>query len=277
MSAVQPQAFAAPFDAVADRYDDVFTESKIGRAQRDSVWKELARAFCAGDRVLEIGCGTGVDACFLAERGVRVVACDSSARMIERTKQRMAARGLQHQVHPYWLTAENIPSLPRNEYFDGVFSNFGVLNCIEDLGSLARDLASLLRPGAPALLCLMGRFCLWEVSWYLAQRNLDKAFRRMHRQAITARIADGAELQVYYPSVRSMVRIFAPEFHLRSVKAIGLAVPPSYLEFWVQRRPRFFEICERVDSCLARCPGFRILGDHVLLQFERKKATDHER
>ena len=44
--------------------------------------ESLEKAFRPGDRVLEIGCGTGVDACFLAERGVKVLACDSSPQMI---------------------------------------------------------------------------------------------------------------------------------------------------------------------------------------------------
>src|SRR5450755_3636512 len=82
MAIARAQIGAAPFDAIAERYDETFTKSKIGRAQRASVWKELERVFQPGDRVLEIGCGTGVDACFLAGLGVTVVATDSSPQMI---------------------------------------------------------------------------------------------------------------------------------------------------------------------------------------------------
>ena len=59
MAFAQAQIYAAPFDAIAERYDETFTRSKIGRAQRASVWKELERVFRPGDRVLEIGCGNG--------------------------------------------------------------------------------------------------------------------------------------------------------------------------------------------------------------------------
>ncbi len=88
MSAHQLQYYPAPFDALAERYDDTFTMSKIGQAQRASVWKELERAFHLGDRVLEVGCGTGVDACFLAQRGVTVFACDASSQMIAVAQRR---------------------------------------------------------------------------------------------------------------------------------------------------------------------------------------------
>jgi ubiquinone/menaquinone biosynthesis C-methylase UbiE len=273
MSATQQQPYAAPFDAVADRYDDTFTCSNIGQAQRASVWRELAKTFDPGDRILEIGCGTGVDACFLAERGVRVVACDSSPRMIEVTTRRIQENGRANLVQPLLLRAEDLTTLSRNELFDGAFSNFGALNCVEDLRRLARDLAVVLKPGAIALLCWMGPYCLWEMIWYLGHGNREKAFRRFRHDQITARIADGIFVQVRYPRVRLLARAFAPHFRLKSFKGIGVAVPPSYLEHLAQSHPHLFQVCKRADSWLGRLPGVRALADHVLLRFEREATT----
>src|SRR3954471_3500438 len=101
-----PRIYRAPFDAVAAGYDETFTSSIIGQAQRGAVWKELAKTFSAGERILEIGCGTGVDACFLAERGVEVVACDSSSQMVEMTARRIREKELQVFVQPRVLRAE---------------------------------------------------------------------------------------------------------------------------------------------------------------------------
>jgi ubiquinone/menaquinone biosynthesis C-methylase UbiE len=268
--AAQPQIEAVAFDAVASRYDETFTTSKIGQAQRAAVWSELAKTFRRGDRVLEIGCGTGVDASFLAEHGVHVVAFDSSSQMIAVTARRVLESGQQDLVQPRLLRAEEISTLQSDELFDGAFSNFGALNCVEDLRRLAQDLARLLRPGATALLCWMGPYCLWEMIWYLAHGNRDKAFRRLHRDAITARIADGAFVRVRYPPVSLLARVFAPEFRLQSFKGIGVAVPPSYLEITAQRYPRLLRLCERADLGLGKCPGIRTLADHVLLRFQRQ-------
>lgn len=273
MLVAQPQPGVAPFDAVALRYDETFTTSKIGQAQRAAVWTELAKTFHHGDRVLEIGCGTGVDACFMAARGVKVLASDSSAQMIAVTMRRVLESGQQHLVQPRRLRAEDISSLPPDELFDGAFSNFGALNCVEDLQQLSHDLARLLRPGATALLCWMGSCCLWEMAWYLAQGNTDKAFRRWRRSGVTARIADGAFMNVHYPSVSSLSGIFAPEFRLQSVKGIGVAVPPSYLESRAQRHPRLLEICQRADLFMGRFPGIQNLADHVLLRFQRVEGS----
>jgi ubiquinone/menaquinone biosynthesis C-methylase UbiE len=270
MSAAQQQVSSAAFDAVAAGYDEAFTSSKIGQAQRASVWRELAKAFHPGDRTLEIGCGTGIDACFLAKRGVRVLAFDISSQMIAVATRRIQANGLQKLVQPLLLRAEDIAALHTNELFDGAFSNFGALNCVEDLRRMARDLAGLLKPGATALLCWMGPYCTWETIWYLAHRKGLKALRRLSRDGVTARISDGAFVHVRYPSVSALVRTFAPEFRLESVKGVGVVVPPSYLEPWAQRHPGWLQLCERADSFIGRCPGIRVLGDHVLVRLRRE-------
>lgn len=273
MAATQQQICAAPFDAVAEQYDETFTLSGIGQAQRRAVWKELARTFHPGDRTLEIGCGTGIDACFLADRGVRVVACDSSSQMVAVAARRVQEGGFQKLVHPTLLRAERVSAVTANPLFDGAFSNFGVLNCIENLREFAGGLARLLKPGASVVLCWMGRYCAWEMIWYFAEGKRDKAFRRLKRDGVTAKIADGAFVRVQYPSLHELSRAFAPDFRMKSVKGIGVAVPPSYVEPWARRHPHLLRLCERADVVLARFPVVRTFGDHVLVRLERRESS----
>lgn len=270
MSVAQPQLGGAPFDAVALEYDDTFTSSVVGRAQRLAVWKELTDAFHAGERLLEIGCGTGADACFLAQRGIRVTACDSSSQMIAVTRRKVAKDGLQDFVSAMQLRAEDISTLRSGESFDGAFSNFGALNCIADLRRLARDLAGILRPGATLVLCWMGPTCLWEMLWYISRGKREKAFRRLKRGGVTASLAPHASVYVHYPSVKLIVHAFAPEFRLNFMTGIGVAVPPSYAELWARRHPRWFRFFQRADRVLGKLPGTRLLGDHVLVQLQRE-------
>ncbi|MGH9493417.1 MAG: class I SAM-dependent methyltransferase [Candidatus Sulfotelmatobacter sp.] len=274
MSATQSQIYAAPFDAVAARYDDTFTSSSIGRAQRSAVWRRLERIFVRGDRILEIGCGTGVDACFLANRGVHVVACDSSSQMIEVAGRRVHEEWLEELVQPRLLAAEALSSLSPDESYDGAFSNFGALNCIGDLPQFAHNLATRLKPGATALLCWIGPFSLWEVVWHLGHGNRQKAFRRLHRDGVRAKIADGAFVHVHYPTVRQIARTFAPHFALKSVRGIGVAIPPSYVENWAQHHPKALTMCEKADSLLGQLPGVRMLADHILLRLQRTEQNE---
>jgi ubiquinone/menaquinone biosynthesis C-methylase UbiE len=270
MSTLQAELTQAPFDALADGYDQGFTFSKIGQAQRSAVWKELGRTFRSGDRVLEIGCGTGIDACLLAKRGVQVVACDSSPGMIRVAARRIRELGANaNTIDLRLLAAENLSVIRQEAPFDGVFSNFAALNCVEDLHAVGRDLGRLLKPGGTALLCFLGPCCFWEVIWYLLKPQPRKAFRRWQSASVTATLAPGSSVQIRYYSVRSLARIFAPSLRLLSWRGIGLMVPPSYVESAAHRFPTLLKKAELGDRLLARCPVLRGFSDHILLKFER--------
>ncbi len=88
LAIAQPQA-AVVFDQMAPKYDEVFTNSMIGRAQRDVVWSVLTQIFRSGDHILELNCGTGEDALFLARNGISVTACDASEQMIQIASNRL--------------------------------------------------------------------------------------------------------------------------------------------------------------------------------------------
>src|SRR5215471_7976723 len=98
-----PQAY---WNIAAETYEHVFTETLPGQLWRDSVWRELDTGFLSGQRVLELNCGTGIDALHLASRGVSVVACDISSRMIELARQRAAGSCFANLVDFHILPSE---------------------------------------------------------------------------------------------------------------------------------------------------------------------------
>jgi 2-polyprenyl-3-methyl-5-hydroxy-6-metoxy-1,4-benzoquinol methylase len=255
------------FDSLAEIYDDVFTHSIIGRSQREAVWQTVLDTFKPRDRILEINCGTGEDAIFLARHGMTVLACDASERMIAVAEHRRAIEAPVSSVEFLLLPTEQLGDLNGLRPFDGVFSNFSGLNCVADLESVARTLASLVRPGGSLLLCLSTRCCLWEAFWFIARAEFAKASRRWSGKA-TAQV-DGISVNVCYPTIRALRRIFSPEFRLGSYKGIGITVPPSYLEPWASRHPQVICWMRKLDQAICRCPILRATGDHVLLQFER--------
>jgi ubiquinone/menaquinone biosynthesis C-methylase UbiE len=255
------------FDRLAATYDHDFTDSLIGRAQRDAVWRIARKTFRNGDNLLELNCGTGEDAFFLAAHGISVFACDASPAMIARAEQRLAHKANAPQVVFCHLPTERIAELNPDARFDGVFSNFSGLNCIADLGPVAAALSSLVKPGDRLLLCFSTRFCLWETLYYSLRGNFRKAFRRCGGSSTA--VLEAAPLTVYYPTVRAIRRSFAPDFRLHSQTGIGVAIPPSYLEPLARRHPMLLFMLRRIEGSLASLPGFRAVGDHILLCFEK--------
>ena len=264
-SATVPAGYA--FDSLAESYEVSFTDSLIGRAQRSAVWRVLEQTFVAGNRVLELNCGTGEDAIFLAQRGISLVCCDASSKMIEVAKRRMTDDRSTLDVDFAVMPTENLRSLRVARPFDGVLSNFSGLNCVQNLARVAQDLAAVTRPEANAILCLSTRFCLWESLYYGLQGRIRKACRRWAGSA-TARLK-GIEFPVRYPTISQVRRAFSPWFELRQIKGIGVFVPPSYVEHWASKHPAALHWLERFDQRVGTWAIFRLVGDHVLLVFER--------
>ena len=260
-------AAAAAFDRVASSYDAQFTHTTIGRAQRKQVWTSLIAALPKGSRILELNCGTGEDARFLAKRGRSVLACDASAAMIEVAKRHVRNEDRSANLEYFQLSNEELASLSVRKPFDGAFSNFSGLNCLADLRPFARDLANLVRPGGRVLLCLWSRVCVAEVIWFLLQGQLQKSFRRLRANSV-AKLGDLA-ISVTYHTFHDVRRSFSPWFELRSRRAVGLFVPPSYAEQWMHRHKKTLVQMERLDRMCSEWPFLRDLGDHMLLEFVR--------
>ncbi len=257
----------APFDSLAATYDDAFTHTLIGRAQRNSVWRVIDALWQRGDRVLELNCGTGEDALHLACRGVRVVGCDESPAMIDIARRKCSQTNVSGTLEFHTLANENLGELRLQHQFSGVLSNFSGMNCVPSLASIAHQLAGFVLPNAPVVLCVSTRYCAWEFAWHALKGDFHTAIRRWKGYAEGN--VGGRGIRVWYPSTRQVEQAFSPWFRLEYVKGIGVAVPPTYVENWIKKRPRLFARLVTLDYLFSEIPLFRSLGDHVLLRFRR--------
>ncbi len=264
---------AAFFDRLAARYDVLWTITAIGRAQRHQVWREMEPLFHKGERILDIGCGTGEDAAHFAARGVAVYATDASPAMIQMA---LARGGFSAAV----CGAEELARIGRT--FDGAISNFGALNCVEDLPAVASSFSTLVRPGGHVAICLLGRFCAWETLYYGVRFQFRKAFRRwVGRTPWSARVPLDPQADegvgcgpggppysfcIHYPTASEVRAAFSPHFASQRWTGIGLLVPPSYVKI----PSALVEILAACDHLLARLPFLRALADHRLFLLVKK-------
>jgi ubiquinone/menaquinone biosynthesis C-methylase UbiE len=249
------------FDAIAGTYDETFTSVSIGTLMRQAVWRRADVAFHAGSKILEMNCGTGEDAVHLAVRGVRVLATDISPEMLRVASEKVAARGVSHNVVVSQLAWEDLDKLPE-EFFDGVLSDFGGLNCVHDLQSIAAALARRLKPGSPVLLCVMSPLAVWEWVWFGLHLQPSKAIRRLRRNA------EWRGIPLRYPSPFTLARAFANSFSVKRVSAIGIFLPPC-LESAAARWPRAIAFLNRCERIVDTVPPLPWIADHYLLELER--------
>ncbi len=247
------------FDAFAESYDADFSDTALGKILRERVWRVLREQSQAGEHWLELACGTGVDAVWMAQRGVRMTCGDGSAEMLHQTRRRARQHHLQSAIDTVQFDLAQPPHFSMQ--FDGVLSNFGGLNTIENLRPLVEMLSGCIRPNGTLVLVPMGKHCPWEVAWYAAHGEFARAFRR-YRQPAMATIGN-AQIPIWYPSLREIQAVFAPTFTLAHVESLGTFLPPSYLEQVVKR----FKILAKLDaSCAERIPT---VGDHLILVLKR--------
>jgi len=266
MASLRPSAQA--FDSIAPVFDHRFGQWLSVAAQRRAVRTALLEAFPAAGRILELGGGTGLDALFLAEHGFDLCLTDASPAMVAAATARLASYNAQTEVaagEDYEKFASRYLA-DGGEKFDGAFSNFAPLNCILDLQPVARGLARLLKPGAPALLVVFGTCCPGEWITELLRGHPDRALRRFSRGKISARLAQ-REFHISYHRRVDLVRAFAPWFALEKRFGIGITVPPSAAEPWISSHPRLLRLMESMDCIASRT--LAAFGDHILYQFRR--------
>ena len=259
---------AEAFDAIAPIFDQRFGAWLSVAAQRRAVRAALLREFPKRGHILELGGGTGEDAAFLAGAGYDVLLTDPSPTMVSFANDKLAPLGASAEI----ATGEELDHFAAchlsagGRLFDGAFSNFAPLNCVVDLAPVARGLAQLLRPGAPAMLVLFGTFCPGEMLTEVLHKRPDQALRRCKRGPVPARLAK-RNFPIVYHRRAALMRTFAPWFVLEKRLGIGVTVPPSAAEPWISSQPRLLGAMETIDRMLSR--PLAHLGDHVLYQFRR--------
>ena len=253
------------FDGMADDYDRSFTATGVGRALRGIVWSHLDRVFHGCRSILELGCGTGEDAIHLAGGGARVLALDSSSRMLGIAEAKARRAGCEDLIEFRCIPMEQMSAYLAGRRFDGVLSNFGAVNCVAGLPRLAADVAGRLTPGAPLVWVVMGKYSPWEWVWYLAHGSWRKAVRRL--------AAGGARwrgMTIHYPTPGQMAAVLEPHFLVHRLSALGGVLPPGFAGGWLERSPRMLAGLTWLEKRAHRMRWLAGLADHYIVEAVRR-------
>ncbi len=265
---VRLQQTRRAFDRAAAGYDGLAGNNELIQRMRAQMWQTLTSTFPQGARLLDLGCGTGIDAAYLAARGYSVLATDWSPAMVERTRARLADAGLAQRASTRVLGIHELDRL-QGEAFDGIYSDLGALNCAPDLRHVARACAALLRPGGHIVASVIGRICPWEIAYYVAHARWKRAVVRWSRAAVAVPL-NGETVWTRYFTPRQFYGAFADDFALTYYRGMRICAPPPYM-LGVDRRLRpLCALAEWLDSRAGALPIVRNAGDHFVMVLTKR-------
>jgi SAM-dependent methyltransferase len=261
----------AAFDSVAAIYDGPRGNNLLIQRMRELSWRTIERHVAAPARLLDLGCGTGIDALHFATAGYSVLATDWSPQMVARASARAKEPSLAGRLTAECVGAHELHRIEAADGggFDAAYSNFGPLNCIPDLRDVSRECVRLLKPGGYLVFTVIGRVCPWELAHYLLRGQLRRARVRFARN-MTAVNLNRHKVWTRYYTPREFYRQFAREFDLVAHRTLSLFLPPPYLIDFYQRSPRFGRVLGWLDDHLGQAPMLRAAGDHFLIVLRRR-------
>ncbi len=260
----------SPFDEVASEYDKWFERHWVTKHIRSVIWEELLKRFQHSEHILELNCGTGTDAFYLACNGMRVTGLDASSKMLEVARRKTDNRIVAHALTFMNIKNEDLHELNGNK-FDGVLSNFGGLNCNKDLPDVISNVAALIKPDKYFIACLINKVYPWEIASFLLRGKFKSAFRRFQKNGIEARLGI-TSVHVWYYSVNEFIQMLSPYFSVENIFGINVFSPNPNSRGFSFKHERLTNFLLTVDTKVAHHTPFCRLGDHVVIVAKRNGA-----
>jgi ubiquinone/menaquinone biosynthesis C-methylase UbiE len=251
------------YERVAEEYDDRIP----GAGPADDMFTEAERDFLfgkilAGQRVLDMGCGTGRFTVPMAEHGAIVTGLDISSAMLGIAARKLAERQLQAD-----LLEGDMSDLPfPDNSFDVVTSMLALMHIpLDDRPAVFAEVRRVLRPG--------GRMLLGVKNSLIEQMFTADRFASVDvtdvpkKELIFTRTRSGQEYRApwYSFSPQELSALFATQgmviTHLRGNSPLAV-----WLADEVLRDPAVGFAVQSLERSLADVPPFSYLGYHLLVE-----------
>ena len=169
----------------------------------------------AGSRVLEIGCGIGVDSVRFAQSGASVTALDISSNSVALARQNSELHGLSDRMIFKVGDAENLSECVAQEPYDLIYS-FGMLHHTPNPERVINQLAPYVHDKTIIKILVYYRFS-WAVAWMILHHGKGQFWRVRHLIPEFSESQRGCPITNTY-SLRTIRRSLEPNFEVTQAK-----------------------------------------------------------
>ena len=250
------------FSAQAPFFDSNEKANLILQWMRSQVYRHVEEFLHPGESIFELNAGTGTDAVYFARKGHQVFAVDNADGMLVELEKKVRRFRLEEKISFKNCSFTELANLP-DRHFNHVFSNFGGLNCIDDLRRVTSQLPRFLTQGGTVTFVIMPHICPWELL-HCFTGNPKLAFRRLSRNGTLASV-EGHKFLTYYFSPRDVIRSFDKRFTLAKLRGLATFSPPPYMSDLANRHAKLYRVLTRLDERFSAFPPLNRWADHVII------------
>jgi ubiquinone/menaquinone biosynthesis C-methylase UbiE len=264
---LQEDLVSKAFSDQSVKFDAITTTNPMEVWYRNFSRAKVLSYLKVDESLLELNCGTGLDAVFFAQQGLKVMATDNSEGMVQQCREKIKHHHLQNQIDLLRCSFNDLSPLPKGKTYNHVFSNFGGLNCSEDLSVVIKQVDAHLKKGAMVHWVMIAPLCPWE--WLsVFKGRFSYAFRRLNKKGVESKI-DGNPFMTYYYSSAYVKRHFGENYRLAQLHGMGCFLPPTYKEHFPKQWPRLFALMKGLEKKLSGLWPFNRFGDLYLISLQK--------
>ena len=250
------------FSRTAQKYDAFAEDHPHLTRMRNKVYAHVEHFIPKDARLLELNCGTGIDAVELAQRGYSVHATDNAPGMLNQLPDKIASNHVGEKITFQQCSFTELDKV-QGAPFDAIFSDLGGLNCIPDLSPVIQQLPKVLRPGGLVTWVLMPPVCLWELA-EIFRGHPRLAFRRFARHGTRAHL-EGLNFMVYYFTPKKVLQWFGTEYDCLTIEGLAVFTPTAESKNFAKRYTRLYRALSWLDDQLAFHSPWRGWGDFFII------------
>ena len=260
---------AEGYYSLAEEWDRRYENPTI-RYRRSIEFNVISRNIKKGNKVLDIGCGSGRHTFFLLEKGYSVTGVDISQKMLAVLKQK--AGGKKYSLSLFTADCNSLPF--ETESFDVVVSVYGPLTHLRNPDSCVREMTRVLKKGGKiivgvenkwALLPLIRRILKFEwnkITMLLCEGGKPTVFKKENGQEVS--------IWLQYYSLKQLVKLFRDAGFIK-IKTYGglLLIPQEYGYSSKKSLSLLKKILVWLEKQLQNHTPFKNLASYLFIEAEK--------
>jgi SAM-dependent methyltransferase len=204
------------YNEIAANYDAILDQDCSNEIVRKRVKEKFISAVKIG-WVLDFGGGTGRDINWLLDNKYKIIFCEPSKHMRQKAIDEHQNNNITFlENYKVDFTNWNI-ELPFAIKADGILANFAVINCIDDIELLFKNLAKVIKPGGHFMALMLDH--KYKQSWRRKLRELIRSFSSSKPSVINVNYKEHQQA-VYIYSPRNIKKASAPCFDIKSRESL---------------------------------------------------------